>query len=211
MIRQAHDQAGTAGDWLPRMGVLGSGLWPSIVGGPVPRDGCEPQGKMAAMSKKKKNQKVVEDSQSRTVCRNRKARHEYEILDQMECGIVLKGSEVKSIRDNKCSINEAFARLENNEVWLHGCDIAEYPQATVMNHEPRRPRKLLMHKREVAKFAQEAAQQGLTLIPLSVYFTRGIVKVKLAVARGRKLYDKRDKLRKTTDRQDMRKALGRRG
>ena len=161
------------------------------------------------MSKKKK-QKPVEDAQSRTVCRNRKARHEYEILDQMECGIVLKGSEVKSIRDNKCSINEAFARLENNEVWLHGCDIAEYPQATVMNHEPRRPRKLLMHKREVAKFAQTATQQGLTLVPLSVYFSRGIVKVKLAVARGRKLYDKRHKMRKSVDRSDMRKALDRR-
>ena len=157
------------------------------------------------MGKKKKAKN--DDPNSRTVCRNRKARHLYDILDELECGIVLKGSEVKSIRNNKISIDEAYARVRDGEVWLMGCDIAEYPQATVMNHEPRRPRKLLLHKREVNKFAETADHQGLTLIPLAVYFTRGIVKVKLAVAIGRKLHDKRDKIKKQSDKQEMRRAM----
>ena len=157
------------------------------------------------MGKKKKPNN--DDPNSRTVCRNRKARHLYDILDEMECGIVLKGSEVKSIRNNKISIDEAYARVRDGEVWLMGCDIAEYPQATVMNHEPRRPRKLLLHKREVNKFAETADHQGLTLIPLAVYFSRGIVKVKLAVAKGRKLHDKRDKIKKQSDKQEMRRAM----
>lgn len=155
---------------------------------------------------RKKKPKDQQDPNSRTVCRNRKASHEFDIMEQIECGIVLTGSEVKSIRNNKVSINEAYARVEDGEVWLINCDIAEYPQATVMNHEPRRRRKLLLHKREVEKFAHAAQQNGLTLVPLSVYFTRGIAKVKLAVARGRKTHDKRDKIRKQTDSAEMRRA-----
>jgi SsrA-binding protein len=157
------------------------------------------------MAKKKKANQ--DDPNSRTVCRNRKARHEYEIMDQMECGIVLLGSEVKSIRDGKISIEEAFARMRDGEVWLIGCDIAPYPQATVINHEPRRPRKLLLHKMEVKKFAENASQQGLTLIPLAVYLKSGKVKVSLAVARGRKLHDKREKLKKDSARQDIRNSM----
>ena len=125
----------------------------------------------------------------------------------MECGIVLLGSEVKSIRDGKISIEEAFARMRDGEVWLIGCDIAPYPQATVINHEPRRPRKLLLHKMEVKKFAENASQQGLTLIPLAVYLKSGKVKVSLAVARGRKLHDKREKLKKDSARQDIRNSM----
>lgn len=155
----------------------------------------------------KKNKKAVaEDPNFRIVCRNRKARHRYEILDAMECGIALRGSEVKSIRNGKISIDEAYARVRDAEVWLIGCDIAEYPQATLLNHEPRRPRKLLLHRSEIRKFAEAAAQQGLTLVPLLVYFKRGIVKVELAVARGRKVYDKREKLKKKADRREMKKA-----
>lgn len=119
---------------------------------------------------------------------------------------MLRGSEVKSIRDGKISLDESYARLQGGELWLIGCDIAEYPQATVMNHEPRRPRKLLLHKRELHKFAESAAQQGLTLIPLSVHFKRGIVKVTVALARGRKLHDKREKLKQKSDTRDMRQA-----
>jgi len=150
------------------------------------------------------------DANSRTVCRNRKARHLYDIIDELECGIALRGSEVKSIRDGKISINEAYARIQNGELWLVGCDIAEYPQATVMNHEPRRLRKLLLHKREMIKFAQSARDNGLTMIPTSVYFTRGIVKVKVAVARGRKLHDKREKLKKQSDRREIQTAVRKR-
>lgn len=156
---------------------------------------------------KKKKEKAGDDPNSKTVCRNRKARHLYDILDELECGIVLKGSEVKSIRNGKISIDEAYARLQNGELWLVNADIAEYPQATVMNHEPKRTRKLLLKKRELAKFAESATQNGQTMIPLAVYFSRGIVKVKIALAKGRKLHDKRDKMRKETDKRDMRAAM----
>lgn len=158
-------------------------------------------------SKNKKKKKNQEDPNSRVVCRNRKARHEYDILDELECGIVLKGSEVKSVRNNKVSIDEAYARLRDGELWLVGSDIAEYPQANVMNHEPKRPRKLLLHKRELRKFAESAGQQGYTLVPTSVYFKDGIVKVRVAVARGKKLHDKREKLKQKSDRREMRSAM----
>ncbi len=156
------------------------------------------------MAKKKSDKH--DDSNEHFVCRNRKARHRYDILDELECGIVLVGSEVKSIRDGKISIDEAYARLRDGELWLIGCNIAEYPQATVMNHDPTRPRKLLLRKRQLAKFAESADMRGLTLVPLSVYFSRGIVKVKIAVAKGRKQFDKREKLKKESDRKEMRNA-----
>ena len=157
------------------------------------------------MGKKKKTAEV--DPNSRIVCRNRKASHDYEIIDELECGVVLRGSEVKSIRNGKVSINESYARVEDGELWLIGCDIAEYPQATVMNHEPRRRRKLLLHRRELRKFAETAQQDGLTLVPLSVGFRRGIVKVRIAVARGRKHHDKRQQMRKKNDVREMRQAM----
>jgi SsrA-binding protein len=150
------------------------------------------------------------DPNSKTVCRNRRARHEYELLDEIECGIVLVGSEVKSIRNGKISIEEAYARIHDGELWLIDCDIAEYPQANVMNHEPKRTRKLLLRKREIEKVAEAAAHKGLTLVPLSVYFSRGFVKVSLAVARGRNLHDKREMLRRKEDSREMRDAALRR-
>ena len=156
---------------------------------------------------KKKKEKSGENPNSKTVCRNRKARHLYDILDELECGLVLKGSEVKSIRDGKMSIDEAYARMQDGELWLINADIAEYPQASVMNHEPKRNRKLLLKKRELVKFAESAKQQGLTMVPLAVYFSRGIVKVKIALAKGRKLHDKREKLRKESDKRDIRTAM----
>jgi len=162
------------------------------------------------MANKKSKSSKQGSPNSKTVCRNRKARHEFDILDELECGIVLTGSEVKSIRNGKISIDEAYARVRDGELWLVGCNIAEYPQATNQNHDPTRTRKLLLHKKELAKFAETATQKGLTLIPLAVYFKRGIVKVKIAVARGRKLHDKRDKLRKRSDRDEIRRALGNR-
>lgn len=150
-------------------------------------------------------------AQSRIVCRNRRARHEYDLLDSLECGIALTGSEVKSIRNHKMTIEEAYARLENGEVWLLQADIAQYPQANVMNHDPRRPRKLLLKKREITKFAESAGQQGLTLVPLDVHFSeRGMVKVTLAVAKGRKLHDKRERMKKQDASKEIRNALRRR-
>ena len=148
-----------------------------------------------------------DDPNSKAICKNRKAFHDYEILDQLECGIELRGSEVKSLRNGKMSIDESFARIRDDELWLLGSDIPIYPQATYLNHEPKRPRKLLLHKRELRKFAEEAGHKGLTLIPLSVYFSKGKVKVNVAVAKGKKLHDKREKLKKQTDTKEMRNAM----
>jgi SsrA-binding protein len=145
-----------------------------------------------------------------TVCRNRRARHEYDILEEIECGVVLVGSEVKSIRNGKISIEEAYARVFNDELWLIDCDIAEYPQANLMNHLAKRTRKLLLRKRELEKVAEAAQQKGLTLVPLAVYFSRGFVKVRVAVAKGRKLHDKREVLRRKEDAREMRDATLRR-
>ncbi len=146
-------------------------------------------------------------SLSRVVCRNRKAKHDYELLEQLECGIVLRGSEVKSIRNNKIAIDDAYVRVENGEVWLVGVDIAEYPQATYLNHDPKRQRKLLVHRREVAKLERAADQKGLTLVPVDVHLARGLVKVTVAIARGQKEYDKRDKIKKQEDQRDIRQAI----
>ncbi|MBI3864448.1 MAG: SsrA-binding protein SmpB [Planctomycetia bacterium] len=146
----------------------------------------------------------------KTICTNRKARHEYEILDQLECGVVLKGSEVKSLRDGKVSLDEAYARIRDGELWLVGCDIAVYPQASLLNHEPKRARKLLIHRRELQKFAEQAGHRGLTLIPLSLYFTKGKVKVKIAIARGKKLHDKRESLKKSEAQREIQRELSRR-
>ncbi|HUQ68091.1 MAG TPA: SsrA-binding protein SmpB [Planctomycetaceae bacterium] len=156
-----------------------------------------------------KSQPAAEDPNARVVCRNRRARHEYDLLEELECGVALLGSEVKSIRANKISIEEAYVRVKDREVWLLNCDIAEYPQATYMNHDPRRARKLLLRRSEVRKFAEAAAQKGLTIIPLDVHLSRGLVKLNVAVARGRKLHDKREKLKQRTAQQEMQQAVRR--
>jgi SsrA-binding protein len=155
---------------------------------------------------KSKTEKKADASKQRVVVRNRKAAHDYELLDELECGIVLLGSEVKSIRNNKVTIDEAYAKLQNGELWLLNADIAEYPQASYMNHERKRERKLLVRKAQIRKVAETAEHEGLTMVPLSVYFERGLVKIKLAVARGRKKHDKRDKLKAKVDAREMRAA-----
>jgi SsrA-binding protein len=148
---------------------------------------------------------------SRNVSENRKARHKFEVLESLECGIALLGSEVKSLRAGKISIEEAYARVRDGEVWLIGCDIPEYPQASVWNHEPKRPRKLLLQKREVNKFANQAHEKGLTLVPLKVYFNeRGIAKVLIGLCRGRKLHDKREVLKKADMQRDIDRAMRKR-
>ena len=125
---------------------------------------------MAGKKSKKKKNDV--DPNSKHVCTNRKARHEYNVIDELECGIALVGSEVKSIRNSKISIEEAYARVRDGELWLIGANINEYPQANLMNHEPKRPRKLLVHKRELHKFTESAEQQGFTLVPLDEVASR---------------------------------------
>ncbi|MFN5300577.1 MAG: SsrA-binding protein SmpB [Planctomycetaceae bacterium] len=146
---------------------------------------------------------------NRSVCQNRKARFNYEILDELECGVMLLGSEVKSIRGGKVSLDEAYARVRDNELWLINCDIAPLPQASLLNHEPRRERKLLLHRRELRKFAEQADLKGLTLVPLAVYLKEGKIKLSVAIARGKQLHDKRETLKKTEADREMRQALKR--
>jgi SsrA-binding protein len=146
----------------------------------------------------------------KVVARNRRARHEFELLEKVEAGIVLTGTEVKSLRNGKSSLEESYAGIERGEVWLYGCDIPEYLQANRMNHKPKRPRKLLLHRREIDRLLAKAAEKGLTMVPLQLYFKDGIAKVELAVARGRKLYDKRQALKTQDARRDMDRALRRR-
>ncbi len=114
---------------------------------------------------------------------------------------------MKSIRNNQVSLEESYAHLKNGELWLIGCHIGEYPQANIRNHIPRRERKLLLHRKQLRKFAEAAKQKGLTLVPLSMYFVRGLVKVKIGIGRGRKLHDKRDRLKKEAANRDMKVAM----
>jgi len=150
-----------------------------------------------------------EHDNERLISQNRRARHDYEVLDTMECGIVLVGSEVKSLRAGKISLEEAYGRMKGGEVWLIGCDIPEYREANRFNHEPKRPRKLLLHRREIAKFASKAYETGYTLVPLKMYFKGGLAKVLLGICRGRKLHDKREKLKKQSVQRDIQRAMRR--
>jgi SsrA-binding protein len=162
---------------------------------------------MAKPDKKKKVDR--EHDNERLIAQNRKSRREYEVIDTLECGIVLVGSEVKSLRKGTLSLDEAYARVKDGEVWLIGCDIAEYVQANQFNHSPRRPRKLLMHRREIKKFASQAFEKGLTLVPLKMYFKEGRAKVLLGIGRGRKLHDKRERMKAASMKRDIDRAMRR--
>jgi SsrA-binding protein len=154
------------------------------------------------------NQKRNADQDGeKVVCRNRRAFHDYDILDRLECGLVLTGTEVKSLRQGKASLEDAYARLEDGEVWLLGADIPEYALGTHANHPPKRPRKLLLHREEIDKFAAKATQRGYTLVPLRLYFRGGRAKVELAVAKGKKLHDKRETLKKSEAAREIKRAL----
>src|ERR1700687_664518 len=142
-----------------------------------------------------KNQKDGDEG-IKIVCRNKRARHEYNIFDALECGIVLTGTEVKSLRDGSASLEEAYAKIVNGEIWLIGSDIPEYAMGNRLNHKPKRPRKLLLHRREIAKFAGKASERGYTLVPLQLYFKEGRAKVEVAVARGKQMHDKREAKKK---------------
>jgi SsrA-binding protein len=143
----------------------------------------------------------------RIICRNKRAFHEYEISDTLECGLVLTGTEVKSLREGVGGLEDAYAKIEDGEVWLLGSDIPEYSMGNRMNHKPKRPRKLLLHRREIAKFAGKASQRGFTLVPLKMYFKDGRAKVELAVARGKQLHDKRQAAKKSDAQKEIRRAM----
>ena len=158
---------------------------------------------MAKPKEKAKPQEAV-------VCRNRRARFKFDILDKIEAGLCLTGTEVKSLRNGKASIEESYARVEGGELWLVNCDIPEYTQAGKFNHRPKRRRKMLLHRREIEKFAGEATRRGCALVPLKLYFRRGYARVELAIGRGRKLHDKREKMKKEEVQREIKRAQGRR-
>jgi len=151
-----------------------------------------------------------EEEGIKLICRNKRAFHEYTIGDRLECGIVLTGTEVKSLREGIASLEDAYGKIEDGEVWLLGSDIPEYSMAHRMNHKPKRPRKLLLHRREIGKFAGKASERGYTLVPLRMYFKQGRAKVELAIARGKHLHDKRQALKKADAQRDIRRALSER-
>ncbi len=151
--------------------------------------------------------KKNDDEGIKIICRNKRAFHEYNIVDRLECGIVLTGTEVKSLREAQGNLEDAYAKLENGEVRQIGREIPEYTMGNRLNHKPKRRRKLLMHRQEMAKFAGKASDRGYTLVPLRLYFKHGLVKVELGVARGKQLHDKRQDLKKADAQRDMRRAM----
>ncbi|CAA9371927.1 MAG: tmRNA-binding protein SmpB [uncultured Gemmatimonadetes bacterium] len=144
---------------------------------------------------------------TKTVVQNRKARHEYHILDTWEAGIALQGTEVKALRQGRANLQDSFARLNGGEMWLYNLHISPYEQGNRFNHDPLRPRKLLMHRNELRKLVGQVEQKGLTIVPLDIHFSRGIAKINLALVRGKQLHDKRQTLKERDDQRDMQRAF----
>ena len=141
-------------------------------------------------------------SNDKMVANNKKAYHDYFILDKIETGIALHGTEVKSLRMGKCSIKESFIRIENGEVFVYGMHVSPYEKGNIFNRDPLRPKKLLMHKAEINKLLGKIKEKGYTLVPLEVYFKQGRAKIEIGLARGKKLYDKRDDIAKKDARRE---------
>ena len=139
---------------------------------------------------------MSETDKIKVIATNRKANFEYEIINRYEAGFVITGTEVKSIRDGKINIQESYGRISNDEVWIINSHINEYKYGNINNHEPLRNRKLLLNKREIRKIKQQLQEKGLTLVPLKVYFKGSLVKVEIGIAKGKKLYDKRESIKK---------------
>jgi SsrA-binding protein len=153
---------------------------------------------------------VVKEAGRKFIAQNRKARHDYAIEDVYEAGVVLQGTEVKSLRDGRASLVDAYGRIRDGELWIEGLHISEYTQGTWTNHEPRRTRKLLLHRKEIDRLIAKTKESGLTLVPLSMYFQDGYVKIEIALARGKKNYDKRQTLAKRDATREIERSAGRR-
>jgi len=145
------------------------------------------------------------------VATNRKASHEFFLQERLEAGIVLQGSEIKSIRAGRISLAEAYIRIEEDEAWLENAHIAPYEQASIFNHEPRRTRKLLLHRKEIYRLFNQVRQKGVTIVPLKVYLKQGRAKVEIAVAKGKKLYDKRQAIAKRDAQREAERDFQRNG
>ena len=150
-----------------------------------------------------------ESGKGKVVAQNKKARHDYEILDTYEAGLVLTGTEVKSLRQGRCSLVDAYAVIQDGEAWLMGAHIPEYTEGTWNNHTPRRQRKLLLHKEEILRLIGKTKESGLAIVPLQLYFKDGRAKVEIALARGRKAHDKRQALSERDAKREMQTAMGR--
>jgi SsrA-binding protein len=153
---------------------------------------------------------VAAEQGKKIIASNRRARHEYTIEDTVEAGLVLTGTEVKSLRAGRATISDGFGQINDSEAWLHGVHIPEYTQGTWTNHEPRRTRKLLLHRKEIDKLSSSIKERGLTLVPLSLYFKDGKVKIELGLARGKRTYDKRHDLAKRDAAREVERELRRR-
>jgi SsrA-binding protein len=151
--------------------------------------------------------KNMANANDRVVTENRKARHLYHVLETHETGIVLQGTEVKSLRAGKANLQDSYARVENGELFLYNMHISPYEQGNRFNHEPKRTRKLLMHKHEIKRLQGQSKEQGLTLVPLKVYFKNGKAKVALAVVKGKKLHDKRQDIANRDAKREMERAM----
>jgi SsrA-binding protein len=149
---------------------------------------------------------MAEKGKKKIVAENRKARHNYFIEDTWEAGLVLKGTEVKSMRDGRVNLKDSYARIKDGEVWVHQMHISPYPFAYYDNHDPLRVRKLLLHKREIKKLYARANEQGYTLVPLQVYFRDGKAKLRLGLAKGKRQYDKRETIRRRDEQRDLDRA-----
>lgn len=150
------------------------------------------------------------EPQRRLLAENRRARHDFEFLDTLECGLALQGTEVKSLRHGRASIAESFALIRAGELWLINSHIPEYSHGNLHNHVPTRDRRLLAHKRQVRAWDKRVREQGVTIVQLELYFRGSIVKITVAIAKGRKQYDKRERERERTDRRDIERAMSRR-
>lgn len=146
------------------------------------------------------------DAGNKLIVSNRKARHEYHVLDTWEAGIVLQGTEVKALRQGRANLQDCFARLDRGELWLYNLHISPYEQGNRFNHDPLRPRKLLMHRNQLRKLVGQVEQKGLTLVPLDLHFSGGVAKVNLALVKGKQLHDKRETLKERADARDMERA-----
>jgi len=140
---------------------------------------------------------------------NRRARHDYHLLERVEAGIVLTGTEVKSIREGRCNLREGYVRIDGNEAWLENVHISPYEQGNLMNHEPMRPRKLLLHRKQIASLIGKVRQKGYTLIPLRVYFARNHAKVEIGLGRGKRQYDKRQAIAERDAKREIERATRR--
>lgn len=154
---------------------------------------------------------AVNRDKTKIVCDNRKARHEFHFLETYEAGIELRGTEVKSLRAGKANLQDSFARIENGQILIHNMHISPYEMGNRFNHEPKRPRRLLMHKQEITRLYAKVREKGLTLIPTKVYFRGSLVKVEIALSQGKKLYDKRQDLVEKAVRRDTERTMKERG